>query len=89
MEGIDKFINDFADNYAGRGCCIDHEWFDDDSGMGHGIYYLGKGKGDSNGCWDSKGFGEGIRFGGSRSVISNEVIGCCYVNTVNLYGQHR
>lgn len=90
MNDIDKFINDFTDNYDGGGCCSDHEWFDDDSGIGHGVdCVLGKGRGDSNGYWNSKGFGKGLRFGGDFSATPNKVIGRCYINTDNLYGQYR
>lgn len=90
MDDIDKFINNFADNYDGGGYCVYNEWFDDNSGTGYGIDYdLGRGRGASNGCWDSKGFGEGFRFGGHISAISNDVVGRCYVNTDNLYGKHR
>ena len=92
MEDIDKFVNNSAHNYDGAGCCAETEWFNDNVGTGHGFdWNLGRGRDDSNGIWDSKGYGEGIRYGGQVSAITHEIIGYCYcdVNKENLYGHNR
>lgn len=93
MEDIDKFVNS-AYHYdgGGGGCCSIIEWFDDNAGVGRGKnwdYNFGNGRDDSNGKWDSEGYGEGFRFGGHVSSKTHEITAYCYVNTENLYGKHR